>query len=402
MFSRLSDQAWPLIAAFVALATTLPVSAQEGPGYSPTEIRIGHIIAYSGPASAYAPIGEALQAYVAKVNSEGGVNGRQIRFISYDDGYSPPRTVEMARRLVERDDVLFLFNTLGTPTNVAIRDYLNENGIPQLFTASTSTVLDDPANYPWTIQWGPTAAVQGRIYGEYVLANVTSPHIGVLYQNDDFGRDLLAGLEGAVADKAPISALGYEVTDPGIDAQILNLRAAGCNVLMIFATPRFAAQAIRRAAEIGWEPVRFLPNVSTSITAVLEPAGLDHATGIYALAYLKDPNDPALAEDPGVAEWRTFMTEWYPSGDQRNIFNVYGYVLGQLLREILTRAGDDLSRENILEVATSLDAWSVPQLLPGVTITTSPKDYVPLETLQMQRFNGATWELFGDPVAGAR
>lgn len=396
--------AWVRAQLFSAVLLVLvsAAAAQDGPGFSATEIRIGHIIAYSGPGSAYAPIGETLQAYVAKVNAEGGVNGRKIKFISYDDGYSPPRSVEMARRLVERDEVLLLFNTLGTPSNVAIRDYLNENGIPQLFVASSSTVLDDPANYPWTIQWGPTAAVQGRIYGEYVLANVTSPHIGVLYQNDDFGRDLLAGLAGAVAEKAPIVALGYEVTDPGIDSQILNLRAAGCNVLMIFATPRFAAQAIRRAGEIGWKPVRFLPNVSTSITAVLEPAGLDHATGIYGLAYLKDPNDPAFADDAGVAEWRAFMSEWYPAGDQRNIVTVYGYVLGQLLREVLARAGDDLSRENILKIATGLDAWSVPQLLPGVTITTSPTDYVPLETLQMQRFNGATWDLFGDPLGGAR
>jgi len=357
---------------------------------------------YSGPVSAYGVNGETLTAYIAKVNAEGGINGRMLRFFSYDDAYSPPRTVELARRLVERDDVLLIYNPLGTPGNLAIRDYLNKEGVPQLFVAAISDLFARPDEYPWTVVWGPSGTTQGSIFGRYIIDNIPDPRIGVLYQNDDFGRDLLRGLNDAIAGRAPVTALSYEVSDPSVDSQVLNLRAAGANAFMIFATPRHASQAIRRAGELGWRPVSFVPNVTASVAAVLEPAGLNHATGILSLEYYKDPSDPTWSDDPAMAEWRAFMNTYYPRGDQRNTGTVYGYILGQVLTEVLRRAGDDLSRENVLRVATSLDRFSIPQLLPGVSVTTGPDDYYPIEELRLRRFSGTAWELFGDAINPGR
>ncbi len=370
----------------------------SGPGYDAGEIRIGHIVPYSGPAAAYGVIGETLTAYFDKVNAEGGVNGRRIRFFSYDDGYSPPRTVEQARRLVERDDVLLIFNPLGAPPNLAIRDYLNEARVPQLFLAAGATIFDDPGNYPWTLMWNPAGFTEGAIIARYVVANLPEPKLGILYQNDDFGSDLLAGVKSVIAADVPITALSYEITDPNVDAQVLNLRAGGANTFLIFATPRAAAQAIRRAAEIGWKPLTFTTNVAASRSAVLEPAGLENATGLLAVSYFMDPSDPSWNDHPAKLEWLDFMAEYYPRGDILNAQPMYGYIVGQVLVEVLRRAGDDLSRENVLRMATSLKDLAIPQLLPGVTVNTAPDDYRPIETLSLRRFDGNAWRIFGDLI----
>lgn len=394
-----------VLAGMTALAVaTLPASAQTyGPGASDTAIKIGNINPYSGPASAYGTIGKTIDAYFSKLNAEGGINGRQIELISYDDGYSPPKTVEQARKLVESDEVLFIFQSLGTPTNTAIHKYMNVKKVPQLFVATGATKWGDPDNFPWTMGWQPNYQSEGRIYASYILENEPDAKIGVLYQNDDYGKDLLQGLKDGLGDKASmiVAEVPYETSDPTVDSQIINLKASGADVLVTIATPKFAAQAIRKVAESGWKPLHIVNNVSQSVGGVLKPAGFENAKGILSTAYTKDPTDPQWADDPAYKEWAAFMDEHYPEGDKSSSFTVYGYAAAQTLQKVLEQAGDDLSRENIMKQAANLNDFELGMLLPGIVINTSDTDFFPIEQMQMMRFNGEGWELFGPVIDGS-
>jgi branched-chain amino acid transport system substrate-binding protein len=344
------------------------------PGASDTEIKIGNTNPYSGSASAYGTIGRSIAAYFRKINEEGGVNGRKITFISYDDGYSPPKTVEQVRRLVEQDQVLFLFQTLGTPTNTAIWKYLNQKKIPQLFVATGATKWGDPEGHPWTMGWQPNYQTEAKIYARYILENLPNARIGILYQNDDYGKDYVKGFKEGLGDKAGemiVSEQTYEVTEPTIDSQIVNLKNSGADVLFNVTTPKFAAQAIRKVADIGWKPVHFLNNVSNSVGSVLQPAGLEASKDIISSFYLKDPDDPQWKDDPDRKEWLTWMERYYPEGNVHDQFNVYGYTVAQTLIYVLKQAGDDLTRENIMRQAANIKDLELPMLLPGIKINTS-------------------------------
>ncbi len=385
------------LVAGIALAAPM-----YGPGANDKEIRIGNTNPYSGPASAYGTIGKAINAYINKINDEGGINGRKIVFISYDDGYSPPKTVEQVRKLVEQDNVLLLFQTLGTPTNTAIHKYANAKKVPQLFVATGATKWGDPEHFPWTMGWQPNYQTEGHIYAKYILDNVPDAKIGILYQNDDYGKDYVKGLKDGLGDKAAkliVAEVSYETTDPTVDSQIVNLKNSGANVFFDVTTPKFAAQAIRKAYDIGWKPLHLLNNVSTSITAVLKPAGLEKAVGVISSAYLKDPNDPQWADSPDIKEWRAWMAKYYPEGNIGNGFNVYGYAVAHTLEVVLRNCGDDLTRENVMKQAANLQGLTVPGLLPGVVISTSPKDFRPIEQMQLMKFDGTSWQLFGDVIS---
>jgi len=379
---------------------TAPAQAQKkyDPGASDTEIKIGNIMPYSGPASAYGTIGKAEAAYFRKINDEGGINGRKINFISVDDGYSPPKAVEMARRLVEQDEVLLIFNSLGTPSNSAIHKYMNAKKVPQLFVASGASKWGDPNNFPWTIGGQPNYRTEGRIYGQHILKTKPNARIGVLYQNDDYGKDYLKGFKDGLGDKAKliVSEVSYEVTDPTIDSQIVALKASGADVFFNITTPKFAAMAIRKAYDIGWHPVQYLNTVSFSVGSVLTPAGLEKSIGLITVAYLKDPTDKQWQNDPAIRQWKAFMKKYYPEGSQTDSLNVYGYALAQTLAQVLKQAGDDLTRENIMRQAANLRNLQLDVALPGVTINTSAKDYYPFESLRLQRFDGKQWVLFGE------
>jgi branched-chain amino acid transport system substrate-binding protein len=399
-------KSWLFAAALLggaALAVS-PAAAQKkyDTGASDTEIKIGNTNPYSGPASAYGVIGKTITAYFNKVNAEGGVNGRKINFISYDDGYSPPKTVEQARKLVESDEVLLLFQTLGTPSNTAIQKYMNAKKVPQLFVATGATKWNDPKNYPWTIGWQPNYQSEGHIYAQYLLKNQPNGKIGILYQNDDYGKDYVKGLKDGLNGKLPIVAeLPYETTDPTIDSQIVNLRASGADVFFNVTTPKFAAQAIKKAAEIEWRPVHLLNNVSNSVGSVLKPAGFDNSKGILTTVYLKDPTDPTWKDDPAYKEWVAFMEKYYPDGDRTSTFTVYGYLVAQTLVATLKQCGDDLTRENVMKQAANLNNLQLGMLLPGIAINTSPTDFAPIKQMQMEKFNGERWELFGPVLTGA-
>jgi branched-chain amino acid transport system substrate-binding protein len=391
-----------LVASIPALGA-VPAAAQPkyDPGVSDREIKVGNIMPYSGPLSAYAIIGKTQAAFFNKVNAEGGVNGRKITFVSYDDGFSPPKTVEQARKLVESDEVLLLFQSLGTPTNLAIQKYLNNKKVPQLFVATGATRFGDPKNFPWTMGWQPTYQTEGRIYAKYLLQNHPNGKIGVLYQNDDSGKDYLKGLKDGLAGKMTIAAEApYEVTDPTIDSQIVTLKSAGIDVFFNEASPKFAAQAIRKAAELNWKPVQLLASISNSVGSVLKPAGLDNAKGVLSTAYLKDPTDPLWKDDPAVREWEAFMAKYYPDGDRTSTFTVYGYLTAQTFVHVLKQCGDDLTRENVMKQAASLKDLRLGMLLPGIAINTGPSDYYPVEQMQMTRFNGEYSELFGPVISG--
>ncbi len=384
-----------VLVAALGLVTT---AHAQWTGVTKTEIKIGHTNPYSGNASAYGTIGKVEAAYFKKVNDEGGINGRKIVFISYDDGYSPPKTVEMVRKLVEEDQVAFLFNTLGTPTNSAIHKYVNARKVPHLFVATGATKWGDPTHFPWTIGWQPTYQTEGKIYAHYVLKNIPDAKIGILYQNDDYGKDYLKGFKdglGEAAKKLIVAEQSYEATDPTIDSQIVNLKNSGANVFFDITIPKYAAQAIRKATEIGWRPVHFLNNVANSVGATLKPAGLENSKGLISTFYLKDPTDPQWRDDPGMKEWVAFMKQYYPQGDLTDAANVYGYSLAQTLVYVLKQCGNDLSRENVMKQATSLKDVSLPLLLPGITINTSPTDYYPIEQEQLAKFDGERWALFG-------
>jgi branched-chain amino acid transport system substrate-binding protein len=388
-----------LILPFVAV----PAVAQKkyNPGASDTEIKIGNTNPYSGPASAYGMIGKTIAAYFNKVNAEGGINGRKITFISYDDGYSPPKTVEQARKLVESDEVLLIFQSLGTANNTAIQRYMNTKKVPQLFIATGATKFGDPQNFPWTMGWLPSYQDEARVYAKYLIEHHPNGKIGVLYQNDDLGKDYLRGMRDGLGGKIPIvSEQAYEATDPTVSSQIISLQGSGADIFFDVTTPKFAAQAISKVADLGWKPVHLLSLVSNSVGAVFKPAGFENSKGVLTAAYLKDPTDPTWKSDSGFIEWSAFMDKYFPEGDRASSFTVYGYSAAQTLVQVLRQCGDDLSRENVMRQAANLSQLELPMLLPGITVNTGPKDYFPIKQLQMQRFNGTTLELFGPVISG--
>src|ERR1700726_302549 len=395
-----------LLAGLVAVAVASTAHAQNkyDPGATDTEIKIGNIMPYSGPASAYATIGKTEDAYFKKINSEGGINGRKITFISYDDGYNPAKTVEQARKLVEGDEVLLIFNSLGTANNTAIQKYMNARKVPQLFVSTGAAKWNDPKNFPWTMGWQPSYQVEARIYEAYILKNYPGKTIGVLYQNDDFGKDYVIGLHDGLGDQASkliAVEASYETTSPTVDSQVVQIRSANPDIFVNVATPKFAAQAIRKLGELKWTPVHFLTNVSVSVGSVMKPAGYENGQGILSAAYLKDPKDPKWKDDPAMNEWRAFMAKWYPEGDQEDAATVFAYGIAKGLEQVLRQCGDDLTRENIMKQAANLN-FEIGIYLPGTKIKTSPTDFAPLEQLQMMRFKGESWELFGPIMSGEK
>jgi branched-chain amino acid transport system substrate-binding protein len=391
--------------AALALCTAIssPALAQKkyDSGASDTEIKIGNIMPYSGPASAYAAIGKAEEAYFNKVNAEGGINGRKIRFLSYDDGYSPPKTVEQARKLVESDGVLLIFGSLGTSTNGAIRKYMNEKKVPQLFVASGASKWNDPKQYPWTMGWQPSYASEARIYAKYIMKEKPDARIGVLYQNDDFGKDYLKGLKDGLGAKASMIVLedGYDTSEPAIDEHVVKLKAAGADVFISITTPKFAAQAIKKAAEINWHPMHIISNVSASVGGVLEPAGIEISQGVLSASYTKDGSDPQWNADDGMKKFYNFLAQYDPKANKLDAGVVFGYAAAQTMVKVLQMCGDELTHENVMKQAASLKNFEPDTLLPGIKINTAPDNFAPIEQLQMMRFKGKKWELFGDIIS---
>jgi branched-chain amino acid transport system substrate-binding protein len=385
----------------LTLALSIPAANAEkkyDPGANDTEIKIGQTMPFSGPASAYASIGKTEAAYFRMINDQGGINGRKINLIQYDDAYSPPKAVEQVRKLVESDGVLLTFQILGTPSNVAVQKYLNSSRVPQLFAAASALRFSDPKNFPWTIGFDPNNFVEGRIYGQYILKEYPNAKVGVLYQNDDFGKDYLAGIKSGLGDKAAkmvVAEASYEVADPTVDSQILRIRDSGADLFFSAATPKQAAQAIKKIAESDWQPVQIVSSKATSVGSVLKPAGLENSKGIISSNYGKEPLDPQWKDDPGLKRYFAFMEKYYPDGDRGSNFNTYGYSVAQLLVHVLEQCGDDLTRENVMKQATSLKDFEVDLALPGIKINTSPTDYRIHKQFRMMRFNGERWQPFG-------
>jgi len=390
------------IAALLAAALASPAALAQkkyDQGASDKEILIGHINPYSGPASAYGTIGRAIAAYFKKVNEEGGVNGRQINMISYDDGYSPPKTVEMARKLVEQDKVLLIFQPLGTPPNSAIHKYMNAKKVPQLFVATGATKWNDAKRFPWTMGWQPNYQTEAKIYAQQILKDKPNAKIAVLYQNDDYGKDYLEGFKAGLGAKAKtmiVKEASYEVSDPTVDSQMAQLQASGADTFFNITTPKFAAQAIRKAWDSGWKPLHYLNNVSGSIGSTLKPAGLDKSVGLITTQYIKDQNDKAWANDPDVVAWTAFMKKYYPEGNLAATENYYGWCVAQSLVQVLKQSGNDLTRANVMKQAASLKNFAPNCLLPGIKINTSATDFAPIESVQLARFNGTEWVRFGE------
>jgi branched-chain amino acid transport system substrate-binding protein len=371
-------------------------------GATDTEIKIGNIMPYSGPASAYGVIGKTEDAYFKKINAEGGINGRKINFISYDDGYSPPKTVEQARKLVESDEVLFIFNSLGTPPNSAIQKYMNSKKVPQLFVATGATKWNDPKDFPWTMGWQPNYQSETQIYAKYILKEKPNAKIAVLFQNDDYGKDYLKGLKDGLGAKAAsmiVAEESYETTEPTIDSHIVKLKSTGADVFVNITTPKFAAQAIKKNAEIEWKPLHFLNNVSASIGSVIQPAGVQNAQGIISSAYLKDPTDPQWKTDAGMKAWNVFLDKYFPEANRADASVIYGYTVAQTLESVLKQCGDNLTRENIMKQAANMKNLELGGMLPGVKINTSATDFAPLSQLQLMKLKGETWERFGDVLS---
>jgi branched-chain amino acid transport system substrate-binding protein len=395
-----------LSAAALALALTggsALAQKKYDTGATDTEIKIGHTIAYSGPASAYGVIGKALDAYFNKVNAEGGINGRKIKFISYDDGYSPPKTVEQIRKLVEGDEVLFTFNTLGTPPNSAIQGYLNKKAVPQLFVATGATKWGDPEHFPWTMGFQPTYQTEGHIYAKYILQTKPDGKIAIFYQNDDYGKDYVKGLKDGLGAKAAsmiVAEESYEVSEPSIDSHIVKLKSTGADIFYDVTTPKFAAQAIKKISELQWKPLHVLNSVAGSVGATMRPAGFENSQGIITSSYLMDPTDPQWKDNPGMKEWVAFMDKWNPSGDKTDAGNIYAYNVARTLVLVLKQCGDDLTRANIMKQAANVKDFEPGTLLPGIKVNTSPTDFYPIEQEQLQRFKGETWELFGPILSG--
>ncbi len=392
-----------IAAGLVAVAGPALAQKKYDAGATDTEIKIGNTNPYSGPASAYGLIGKTIDAYFKKVNAEGGINGRKVSFITYDDGYSPPKAVEQVRKLVESDEVLLVFQPLGTPSNTAIQKYMNSKKVPQLFVATGATKWGDPKGNPWTMGWQPTYQAEGQIYAKYIMKNHPNAKIGILYQNDDYGKDYVKGLKDGLGDKAKtmiVSEQPYEPADPTVDSQIVTLKGSGADVFFNVTTPKFAAQAIKKAHEIAWKPVHLLNNVSNSVGSVLKPAGLEASKDVLSTGYLKDPTDPTWNDDAGKKEWLAFMDKYFPDGDKTSSFTVYGYTVAQTLHQVLKQSGDDLTRANVMKQAASLKGLKHPMLLPGIEINTTGSDFYPIEQMQMQKFTGDRWELFGPIISG--
>ena len=391
--------------AALLLAATLSTAASAQKKYdtgaSDTEIRIGNIMPYSGPASAYGVIGKTEEAFFRKINAEGGINGRKINYVTYDDAYSPPKTVEQARKLVESDEVLMVFNSLGTPPNSAIQKYLNQKKVPQLFVATGATKWNDPQNFPWTMGWQPNYQSETQIYAKYLLKNKPDAKIAVLYQNDDYGKDYLKGLKDGLGPKAAtmiVAEESFETSEPTIDSHIVKLKSTNADVFIDIATPKFAAQAIKKVAEVGWKPMHFLNNVSASVGSVIKPAGFENAQDIISAAYLKDASDKQWDNDPGMKEFYAFMNKDFPEGDKLDGGTVVGYGVAQTLVQVLKQCGDNLTRENVMKQAASLKDFRTEVLLPGIKINTGANDFAPISQLQLMKFNGEKWDLFGDVI----
>jgi branched-chain amino acid transport system substrate-binding protein len=388
-------------------ATTLAVALSASSAYAQkkydtgatdTEIKIGQTVPFSGPASAYSSIGKAQAAYFKMINEQGGINGRKINLIQYDDAYSPPKAVEQVRKLVESDEVLLTFQIVGTPSNAAVQKYLNSKKVPQLFAATGASKFTDPKNFPWTLGFNPNYQTEGRIYGQYILKNHPDAKIGILYQNDDLGRDYLTGLKAGLGDKAAkmiVAEASYEVTDPTIDSQVLKIKDAGTDLFFNASTPKQAAQAIKKIGELGWHPVQIVDINATSVGAVLQPAGLEASKGLISTNYGKDPSDPQWKDDPGMKHYFDFMAKYYPDGDKNSNFNTYGYSTAQLMAHVLKQCGDDLTRENVMRQATNLKNVEFDLALPGMKANTTENDYRVNKQMQMMKFNGERWELFG-------
>jgi branched-chain amino acid transport system substrate-binding protein len=371
-------------------------------GATDTEIKIGNIMPYSGPASAYGVIGKTEEAYFRKINAEGGINGRKINFVSYDDGYSPPKTVEQARKLVESDEVLFIFNSLGTPPNTAIQKYMNSKKVPQLFVATGATKWNDPKEFPWTMGWQPNYQSESRIYAKYILKEKPNAKIAILYQNDDYGKDYVKGLKDGLGAKAASMIVieeSFEVTQPTIDSNIVKLKSLNADVFFNVTTPKFAAQAIKKMAEIEWKPLHLLNNVSSSIGAVMKPAGFENAQGIISSTYLKDTSAPQWKDDAGMKAFDEFLVKYFPEGNRIDANVMYGYTVTQGLVHVLKACGDDLTRENIMKQAASIKGLELGGLLPGIKVNTSASNFAPISQLQLMKFKGDTWDLFGDVIS---
>jgi branched-chain amino acid transport system substrate-binding protein len=394
-----------LSTAIAMLGTASAFAAEQAKydtGATATEIKIGNIMPYSGPASAYGVIGKTEQAFFDKVNAEGGINGRKINFISYDDAYSPPKTVEQARRLVESDEVLLIFNSLGTPPNSAIQKYMNTKKVPQLFVATGATKWNDPKDFPWTMGWQPNYQSEAQIYAKYILKNQPNARIAILYQNDDYGKDYVKGLKDGLGAKAAsmiIAEESYEVTQPTIDSSVVKLKSLGADVFFDVTTPKFAAQAIKKMAEIEWKPLHFLNNVSVSIGSVMKPAGFENGQGIVSSIYLKDPTDPQWKDDPAMKAWNAFLDKYYPDANRADVNVMYAYIVSQGLVRVLKNCGNDLTRENVMKQAAGMRDFEPLGLLPGVKVNTSATDFAPLSQLQLMRFKGEGWERFGDVIS---
>jgi branched-chain amino acid transport system substrate-binding protein len=378
--------------------------AEAMPGVTATEIKIGNTQAYSGPASQYGNIGKAETAFFKALNEKGGIGGRKINFITLDDGYTPSRTVEQTRRLVEQDGVSFMFNSLGTPTNSAVHRYLNQKKVPQLFVSTGADKWADPKHFPWTMGWQPSYRTEAQIYTKYLLKNKPGAKLAILYQNDDFGKDYVNGVRDVLKgdfDKIVTKATTYEVTDPTIDSQIVALQGTKADALLVAAVPKFAAQSIRKVYDIGWKPLFFLTNVSISVGAVMQPAGMEKGVGIISGAFQKDPTDPRFKDDSGMNEWRAFMAKEMPGAELSDLNYVQGYGTALTLMQVLKQCGDDLSRANIMKQAANLKNLEIPTLLPGIKINTSPTNFHPIAQMQLVKWDGKTWELFGDVLEGA-
>ena len=389
-------------AAAVAM-TARSARAENAPGVSDTEIKIGQTMPYSGPASAYGVIGKTEAAYFKMINEQGGVNGRKINLISLDDGYSPPKTVEQVRRLVEDEKVAFLYQPLGTAPNLAIRQYLNDRKVPQLFVATGASVFSDPEHFPWTMGYNPNYQTEARIYAKHILATKPDGKIAVLYQNDGFGKDYLIGLKdvlGADHAKMIVKEASYETSEPTVDSQVVTLQGSGADILVIAATPKFAAQAIRKSFDLNWDAVRYLSNVSPSIATVLKPAGLEKSKGLITAYYGKDPTDARWKDDAGVKEWKAFCDKYMSQKDFIDANAAYAFGAAQTMIHVLKQCGNDLSRENVLKQAASIKDLELPMLLPGMKLNTSPTNYSPIRQMQLAKFDGQSWMLFGDLLTG--
>ena len=393
---------WAALGLVLAAAPAVGQQKQYGPGASDTEIKIGNTIPYSGPASAYGIIGKVEAAYFKMLNESGGINRRKIDYISLDDGYSPPKAVEGIRRLVEQDEVLFTISTLGTPSNSAIHKYMNQKKVPHLFLATGASKWNDPKDFPWTMGFNPNYQSEGKLYAQHILATKPNAKIAVLYQNDDYGKDYLKGFMDGLGDKAKtmiVKTATYEVTDPTVDSQIVSLQGSGADTFFNITTPKFAAQAIRKVADVGWKPVHYLNQVSASVGSVLKPAGLDKSVGLISMQYIKDPTDPTWANDPAMKEYFAFMKKYLPGEDPMDGSATYGLAAAQLTAQVIKQCGDNLTRENVMKQAANLKNFQIPMALPGVLADTGPNDFAPFQTMQLVRFDGKTWVGFGEPMA---